>query len=204
MSASPTVAELWERWHGPLRGWLRGKIGDPDDAEDLLQEVFLRAHRAQERVHAPERATAWLWQIARNVLTDAYRQRRLTAPLPDDLAAPAGVEADTVTVRALARCLRPLMQQLAPADRAALERTAFDGMSQQELSVVLGMSFSGLKARVQRARARLKQLVAACCAVAKDGAGRLSGYRQEGSGCGLGGCAAGGRESFYGDGRLSQ
>ncbi|HEY1012455.1 MAG TPA: sigma-70 family RNA polymerase sigma factor [Herpetosiphonaceae bacterium] len=202
MSGPPTIDALWERWRGPLLGWLRGKVGDPHEAEDLLQEVFLRAHRAHATLHAPERATAWLWQIARNVVTDAYRQRREQAPLPEDLAAPAGAEADTLTVRQLARCVRPLLGRLAPADRAALEQTAFEGMSQQALSAALGLSFSGLKARVQRARGRLQALLLACCAVARDQAGRLSAYRPLGGGCGAGGCA-GGDESFGAGCRLS-
>lgn len=205
MSAPPpTVAELWERWHGPLLRFLRQRVGDPHQAEDVLQEVFLRVQQRLGGLQAPERSQSWLWQIARNAVIDAYRQRRPSAPLAADLAAPDGPPADTLALRLLAPCLRPLMQRLPAADREALERTAFDGVSQQDLSVALGMSFSGLKARVQRARGRLKALLLACCAVAQDQAGRLSGYRRLGRECGRGGCAADGAESFCGDGRLSK
>lgn len=194
----PTVTELWEQWHAPLLRFLRYRTRDYHHADDLLQEVFLRVHRRWESLRSPERSMGWLWQIARNVVVDAYRQQRNDAPLTEDLIITTGLDDETNTLQQLAHCLPPLMQQLSQADREALERTAFDGMSQHDLSVALGMSFSGLKARVQRARSKLKALLLACCAVTQDTVGRLSGYQPSAGTCGAN-TSTSGDESFCGD-----
>ena len=60
----------WDQYEAELRGWLRHRLGSPVDAEDVLQDVFLKAMRQGERFCAITNARAWLYEVARNALAD--------------------------------------------------------------------------------------------------------------------------------------
>jgi RNA polymerase sigma-70 factor (ECF subfamily) len=86
-----------------------------------------------------------------------------------------------------AACLGALLDELPESDRQALSLTIREGLQQKELAARLGLSVSGAKSRVQRARSRLKALFLACCEVEFDRRGNLLNYRvreeAEGSRC---------------------
>ena len=68
---------LMRAWHGnegELRGWLRRHLGNAVDAEDALQELFLKSLRQKERFCEIANARAWLFEVARNALADRLRQ----------------------------------------------------------------------------------------------------------------------------------
>jgi len=79
-------------------------------------------------------------------------------------------------VAELAPCIRALVSRLPAADREALELTDLGDLTQAELAGRLGISASGARSRVQRARARLKDAVLACCEVYLDAAGAVADY----------------------------
>ena len=69
----PCLLDAWSIHEAELRGYLRHRLGDAQDADELLQEVFLKALRQGRRFCAVENARAWLFQVARNALTDRLR-----------------------------------------------------------------------------------------------------------------------------------
>ena len=73
--------ELWRAFGGPLKGFIAKRVRDEHDAEDLLQEVFLRTHVALHDVRDPDRVRPWLYRVATNAISDYYRERR-RADLP--------------------------------------------------------------------------------------------------------------------------
>ena len=82
--------------------------------------------------------------------------------------------------------MAPLMTELADVDREALRLVEVDGVTQVEAARRLGLSVSGMKSRVQRARSRLRSVVEACCRVELDRRGGLVDYEPRGQGCGCG------------------
>lgn len=79
--------------------------------------------------------------------------------------------------------LCPMLQQLPPAYRAALERVEFDGVSQVDVAAELGISVSGLKSRVQRAM--LREGLQVCCEISRSATGGVLDFSQRGGGsCG--------------------
>ena len=159
-----TVTELstiLEAHYERLRRFVRARVSSPDEADDIVQEVCLRAVSRVETVRDAERVESWLFQIARHAIIDHYRRTRSAAPLPPDLI---GVESiDEPPAPDLSRCLPSLLAGMAEPDREALRLTAVEGLKQRELAERLGISYSGAKSRVQRARLRLRELVEACC-----------------------------------------
>jgi RNA polymerase sigma-70 factor (ECF subfamily) len=112
------------------------------DADDILQEVFLKIHRNLDTLAAETRLSAWLYQITRNAIIDYYRHRIPVEDLPD-LA--IETEASDNDGRELVACLKPMLTNLPEKYRQALWLTEFEGVSQKALSEQLGLSFSGTK-----------------------------------------------------------
>jgi RNA polymerase sigma-70 factor (ECF subfamily) len=169
----PTTEQTWTAFHGALRRFILRRVGDPDLADDLLQDVFLKVHTQLPGVRDPGRVHAWLYRVARNAVTDHFRARRAAQPLSDSLPA-SELERDAVAE--LAPCIRSLVARLPAADREALELTELGDLTRADLARRLGTSLSGAKSRVQRARARLRAAVLECCEVYLDPSGRIADY----------------------------
>lgn len=133
------------------------------------------ALRALARGPAPgERLRWWLLRTARNAVVDYYRRHRPSAPLPDDLAE-EGAAQDEEFERLLSTCVRPLLAELPPTYRTALEKVELKGLDQSSLAREEGLSPSGARTRVQRGRALFRRRLEQCCPVKVDGAGRIAG-----------------------------
>src|SRR5512133_3187152 len=89
------LRSAWRVHEPELRGWLRHRVGNPAEVDDLLQDLFLKALRQGERFCSVRNARAWLFEVARNTVADHLRVARVTVELPDELAAPLD-ETDTV------------------------------------------------------------------------------------------------------------
>jgi RNA polymerase sigma-70 factor (ECF subfamily) len=179
----------WVETLDRVRAFVAARVGDPELAADITHDVVVRsiASGALDRVDNP---TAWLYRSARNAVIDHYRTRHVHDPLDGSDAwpdpGPTGNEPNQAT-RELARCLQPLLRELPPMARDALTRVDVDGQTHQHAAVELGISVSGMKSRVQRARRQLKDLLERCCTVGTDPAGAVTTYSvtpQATCGCG--------------------
>jgi RNA polymerase sigma-70 factor, ECF subfamily len=175
----------WTQTVEGLRAFVASRVDDKELAADITQDVIVRsiASGALDRVDNP---AAWLYRSARNAVIDHYRTRRQHASL-DGLDAWPAQDVDDVpndATRELSRCLQPMLAQLPSAAREALVRIDVDGQTQQRAARDLGLSLSGMKSRVQRARRDLKDLLERCCAVDVDRRGGVADYQPAGGGCG--------------------
>lgn len=183
----------WRELHDQLLGFIARRVRTREDAEDILQEVMLRIHRSSGDLERVERVTGWVYRIASNAIVDHYRKpsRRelpagwqLDSEAADDSALSVAREPDTAELRGeLARCLSPLVERLPARYRRALELTEAEGLTQAEAAERLGLSVSGMKTRVQRARRLLRDSLLDCCHVELDRRGGVSGYRSRRSRC---------------------
>jgi len=162
----PCLARAWVAHAAELRGWLRRHAHAADDADDLLQEVFVKALKQGKGFCAIEQPRAWLFQVARRALIDRHRGQRDELPLPEEL--PAAAAEDPAEVDRLTQCLPRVLSELAAADRLAIVLCDIEGQPQQLLAERLGISLSGAKSRLQRARQRLRQRLETACQVRFD------------------------------------
>ncbi|MCX9154771.1 sigma-70 family RNA polymerase sigma factor [Niveibacterium sp. 24ML] len=172
-TVQPCLMAAWHRHEGELRHWLQRRlagVASPDEAEDMLQELFLKALRQGERFCALHNARAWLFEVARNALADRLRVRHEMVELPEDLSiepeAPAPVDS-------LASCLPRALAELDEEDREALVCCDLEGMTQAAFAQHKGLSLPGAKSRVQRARKRLRAHLTTVCQVRFDAAGEV-------------------------------
>ena len=167
---------LMNAWHeneAELRGWLRHRLGNPVDADDTLQDLFIKAMRQGERFCAIGNARAWLFEVARNALADRLRLTRDTIELPADLT--KEVE-EVAPVDSLVACLPRALSELSPEDRDAITLCDLEGLPQDEFARRKGLSLPGAKSRVQRARRRLREQLSQACQVRLDAAGQVSDF----------------------------
>jgi len=174
--------QLWETFSSPLHQFILRRVRDPHSAEDILQDVFLKIHTHIDTLRTQERLTSWIYQITRNAITDYYRAQRPTVELAEALPAVDEMVDDDV-MRELSPCVAAMVEGLPEAYREALRLTSSQGLSQKQLSERLGISFSGAKSRVQRARAKIKEQLLDCCHFQFDHAGRIIDYQSRRACC---------------------
>jgi RNA polymerase sigma-70 factor (ECF subfamily) len=182
--------ELLTGLHDRLRGFVGRRIGDPDAADDVAQEVLLRLHRSLGDLRTEDRLDAFAYRIARNAIIDHYRSSASAKEIsaePDGLIAHIDAHGDTDEDpdedrgrRELARCLEPLVRRLPEPYREALILTDLGDLSQVEAARVVGLSVPGMKTRVQRARAQVHELLTDCCKVALDDSRRIAEVQRTG------------------------
>jgi RNA polymerase sigma-70 factor (ECF subfamily) len=130
---------LFRRWSGPLLRYLERMVRDTAAAEELVQEAFLRVHRARNRYLPEARFSTWLYRIATNLALNELRRpgRRQPHRSADEEGAaplPAGDPAVDEVVDARRRCaeVERELEALPERQRAALWLTAVEGLSYRE------------------------------------------------------------------------
>jgi len=171
---TPCLVGAWTAHEGELRGYLRHRLDRNEDADDLLQEVFIKALRQGSTFCAIDNPRAWLFQVARNALADRLRVAHTLIELPDDIAAPVGEPPPVVDD--LTQCLPRVLSELSADDRLAITFCDIEGQPQQALAERLGISLSGAKSRLQRARQRLRDKMEQGCRVRYDDDGQVIGF----------------------------
>jgi len=176
----------WGETLDRLRGFIAARVGDPELAADITQDILVRsiASGALDRV---DNIGAWLYAAARNAVIDHYRTRHRHVGVAELSHWPEPDASDDLpndATRELARCLQPMLGRLHPTARDALTRVDLDGQTHREAAAQLGISVSGMKSRVQRARRELKTQLTACCQVRTDSTGAVADYQPNTGGCG--------------------
>jgi len=173
ISTMNCLTTAWTAHAAELRGWLRQRTGNPALADDLLQDLFLKALRQGAHFCELHNARAWLFEVARNLLADHLRVARHMVELPEDLIAHAE---DIDTVDALTRCLPRVLSELSSEDRDAITLCDLQGLAQADFARRKGLSLSAAKSRIQRARVRLRAQMSQACQVKFDAGGVVSDF----------------------------
>jgi RNA polymerase sigma-70 factor (ECF subfamily) len=173
-----TTEHVWETFHVPLQQFIRRRVSDDATAEDLLQDVFLNIHQHVDTLRDVKKLESWIYQVTRNAIIDYYRSTRATTTLdaPEALQLSEDLP-DEDMITELFPSVRAMVLSLPAQDRQALILTEYQGLTQKELAERLGLSLSGAKSRVQRARAKLKQQLLACCHFELDRRGHVIDYQ---------------------------
>ena len=179
-----STKEVWELLSARLSGFILSRVADEHAASDLLQETFLRIHKNLSTLDNKQRVVSWVFQIARNLITDYYRSKSqaedgtTTEPQTDRS------ESENMNEH-IAGCTTALLTHLPDTYREAVRLYEIEQLPQQEIAGRLGISLSGAKSRVQRGRDKLKQLLHNCCAFEHDSRGNILDYQRksEDKGC---------------------
>lgn len=167
------IQTAWRAHEQELRLYLAHRLGERAAAEDLLQDIFVKAIRQGADFCQLANARAWLFQVTRNALVDYQRLKKDHAELPDDIPAP---ESHTEPVDALAECLGRVLQELPEEESDIIRQCDLNGVKQQTYADSRGLSLSAAKSRLLRARGRMREAMTVNCQVRFDGAGRVESH----------------------------
>jgi RNA polymerase sigma-70 factor (ECF subfamily) len=141
--------------------YLRRHLGSVPVAEDLLQQTMEHIHRARGSFRPGAHVLPWVFGVARHLLIDASRRRRLESRYFEDggeilPAIFAGAECVLSAKQAAARLQRAL-EEMPDSQRVAFELHRIEGFSMQQAGEILGISPTAVKLRAHRAYVRLRQ-----------------------------------------------
>lgn len=161
-----TAFQHWITIEGRLTSFVRKRVLDKAATQDIVQDVFIQFHQQLHTLKDSERWEAWIFRVARNRIADLYRgaQRRMESTLVGD---------DVTLNQACSACLREEIRALPENYRRVLELAELQSVPQKHLAMQFGLSYSGLKSRVQRSREMLRQRMVAKYRMASDRYGNI-------------------------------
>lgn len=152
----------WSRYAVKIRQYLQRRVSEPADVDDLLQDIWIKAHQHPMTTTQPQLIEAWLMKIAKNRLIDRYRRERYPVPIElDEL--PAEQPEEMPYWQTLSTCVHAMLPQLSPLYADALYQADLLEQPHQHIATAQGVSVSAIKSRVKRGREQLKARLEACC-----------------------------------------
>jgi len=166
------IAEAVESQQGRLRRFIRGRVGDVEEAEDILQDVFYELVLAYRLMQPIEHVGAWLFRVARNRITDLFRKKK-PAPLPSGAMA-RGEDGEALSLEdllpspdkgpeaAYARAvlleeLEAALEELPEEQRAAFVAHELEGRSFKDMAAESGVGVNTLLSRKRYAVLHLRR-----------------------------------------------
>lgn len=166
------ISDAVSRDAGRLRSFIRRRVADPGDAEDILQDVFYELVEAYRMMKPIEQVTAWMFRVARNRITDLFRKRVRERPadgatplnqdgepllleelLPSAEGGPDATYARTVLLEAIDDALEELPEE----QREVFVAHELMGYSFKEISEQTGVSVNTLLSRKHYAVTHLRE-----------------------------------------------
>ncbi len=170
-----SIEHIWKDFSGKLKYFIKARVSDDLDADEILQEVFIKIHNKMDTLREKEKITGWIYQIARNAIIDYYRQKKNIVELSDNEGISEEEFGDNPHKKFL-EGMAELVDKLPDIYKEAIIKTEYEGLSQKELAEKLGISVPGAKSRVQRARNMLRDMIMQCCHFEFDRYGTIIDY----------------------------
>jgi len=178
------INHIWEEFSGPLNTFISKRVPSEADADDILQEVFIKIHNNIEDLKDDRKIHAWIYRITQNTIVDYYRRHNKSincSVLTKNITMES--DEDVTSNVEIAACLKNMIECLPDKYKQALLLTEFQNLTQKELSEKMGLSLSGAKSRVQRGREKLKEMLLGCCHLEFDAQGNVIDYQHKSSEC---------------------
>ena len=165
MQHKEKIEELYQQFRKPLLRFIRYKVTDEYLAEDLLQEVFLKASQSLESLKDEKKIQSWLFSIASNRIVDYYRKKKVY--LSDTVDLVEEVE-ETATLNELASCVKPFLNSLPLSQQKAMKAIYLDELTQVEYAKKQELNLSTVKSQVKRGKAGMKEFFETCCSFERN------------------------------------
>ncbi|MEX0300035.1 MAG: RNA polymerase sigma factor SigZ [Kordiimonas sp.] len=181
MAEIMNIELIWDQYRASLKAFLHSKISNSADVEDLLQEILIKSHNNLSSVKSEDSFKSWLFQIAKNTIIDFYRQKGKAKDIgPEDLWYGDNKEE---TQHVLSKCVEPFIRALPEDSSALLLAVDIQGKAQKQYAADIGISYSTLKSRVQKARRQLHAVFDDCCHLSVDARGNIIGFTPKAPDC---------------------
>ena len=170
----PAFGQLVEVYQDKIYGYVSRMLGDPDEAEDVAQETFVRAYRSLPHFRGAASFHTWLYRIASNLAIDVARRNRrqstgnfsLDEPLESEegdyereIADESGSPEQLAAQREMQELVRQAVAELPEKLRAVVVLYELQGESYEDIAEILGCPLGTVKSRLFNARSQLKDML---------------------------------------------
>jgi RNA polymerase sigma-70 factor (ECF subfamily) len=169
------VGAIYKQFHRELLSYLKSKIRSNEDAEDILQNVFIKISSNIDKLTEEVRLKNWIFTITKNAVIDYYRvnanKKKIAVLQPLDENVFETDDPDNT--KGLDQCVGSMINLLPEEYRDIITDSEIRGIKQKDLADKYGMAHSSMRSKVQRGRERLKQLFYNCCHIETDKHGNV-------------------------------
>lgn len=169
------VAKIYTQFHTELLRYVKSKVRSAEDAEDILQNVFIKITNGIGSLSEDVKLKSWLFTVTRNTIIDYYRvnaARKNVTP-SEEIQEYIPESDDVDSTKGLEQCMSSMINLLPEAYREIIIESEIKGVKQKDLAEKYGVAYPSMRSKVQRGRERLKQLFYNCCHISTDVRGNI-------------------------------
>lgn len=168
------VATIYSQFHQALLGFIKSKVNNHHDAEDILQNVFVKISTGINDLSRKEKLQSWIYSITRNSIIDYYRTAgRSKGISSDDITDTFVLEEYNDSTKGLECCVMNFINQLPPEYKNIIIDVELNGAKQKDLVSKYQLAYPSIRSRVQRGREKLKAILLECCSIEADTRGNI-------------------------------
>lgn len=171
---SDMLTALWQQYHERLLNYVRGRLAVPDEAQDVVQAIFLKVYQHPPPAMAPPELEYWLWRVTKNAVIDHWRKHRAVPPFTSidedwqepvgrSLANPSGGKEDENPWLNMGCCFLAMIKDLPDKYRETIDLADLQQRPYKDIALSLGLTESAVKSRVKRGREKLRDQLVQCC-----------------------------------------
>jgi RNA polymerase sigma-70 factor, ECF subfamily len=168
--------QLYTDFKGVLFSYIKSKVSNLHDAEDILHDTFIKIAANLDSVNRSEKLRSWIFTVTRNNIMDYYRKKNggsVNIALTDEVSGEPPEEEYNDITKGLDCCLMNFLNQLPAEYRSILIDVELNGAKQKDLVDKYELAYPSIRSRVQRGREKLKQILLNCCNVEWDNRGNV-------------------------------
>jgi RNA polymerase sigma-70 factor (ECF subfamily) len=170
------LEQAWTTYKTQLFKFIRSRVDSATDAEDILNDVFVKLMQQTAANKAPDSIASWLYRVTKNAIVDYYRSSRPLDELPEDIS----VESSTNSAfEQLSKCMLPMILVLPDIYQQPLMLSEIEGIKNSEIAKQLDISLAAVKSRILRGRVKLYRSLIQCCTIHKNNAGMVVDFEQK-------------------------
>jgi RNA polymerase sigma-70 factor (ECF subfamily) len=177
------ITTIWAEFNRELKAFIQNKTRNSADADDILQDVFIKIIQNLDKINQSENLRLYLYGIVRNTVYDYFKKQKNVLDSSGEADVFTEDESRDLNTTVAECCIKPFIDKLPQHYREALLISEIQDVSQKELAEKLGISYSGAKSRVQRGKEKLKELLLECCSYKSDVYGNIINTENNSCGC---------------------
>jgi RNA polymerase sigma-70 factor, ECF subfamily len=169
------VETIYAQFNAELLRYVKSKVRSAEDAEDILQNVFIKITSGIDKLSDDMKLKSWIFTITRNSIIDYYRTNatKKNVITSEDINEDFPELDNDDPTKGLDQCMGSMISLLPEEYREIIIESEINGIKQKDLAVKYGIAYSSMRSKVQRGRERLKQLFHNCCHISTDVRGNI-------------------------------
>jgi RNA polymerase sigma-70 factor, ECF subfamily len=172
--------KTWEDLNKHLLFFIKKRIKNKEDAEDILQDVYIKLHKNIDGLTDEEKLVSWIYQITRNTINDCYKKcYRLKKVEFEEYHIELTQEEEENLNDEILISMKKIIEELPKDSKELIKLYEFEDMSHKEISKKLEIKENTSKSRLKRAKEKLKNQLDECCVFQIDKFGNVLDYRKK-------------------------